>query len=194
LVTPAPQAPSELERRVLAERALRIRLVLTDCDGVLTDGGVYYSDQGEALKRFSMRDGMGVERLREAGIGTAIVTGEASACVARRSEKLGLPHLFLDVRDKRAHLSFILEETGLALSQLAYVGDDLNDLGILAEVGRDGITAAPADAMPDVRRAVHYHCANRGGEGAFRDFAEWLLRLRRAEDVTAERGMPWAKR
>jgi len=172
----------------LAERASRIRLVLTDCDGVLTDGGVYYSDRGEALKRFSMRDGMGVERLRRAGIATAILTREESACVARRSEKLALPHLFFGVEDKLAHLPVILAETGVAKDGLAYIGDDVNDLGILAEVGREGITAAPADAMPEVRDAVHYPCAAGGGRGAFRDFAEWLLRLRLGGGETVERG------
>ena len=179
MVTPAPSATRATVRPWdLGARARRLRLVLTDCDGVLTDGGVYYSDQGEAMKRFSVRDGMGVRRLRDAGIESAIVTQEESACVARRAEKLGLSHLFLGVVDKQAHLPAILEETGLLLAQLAYIGDDVNDLGILAEVGREGITGAPADAMPEVLDTVQFRSVARGGAGAFRDFAEWLLGLR----------------
>lgn len=173
---PGPEAgPADLRAR-----ARRLRLLLTDCDGVLTDAGVYYSAEGETLKRFSVRDGMGVERLREAGVLTAIVTRETSACVTRRAQKLGLRHSFLGVSDKSAYLPAILAETGLQPNELAYIGDDVNDLGMLAVVGRLGISAAPADAMPEVLAAVHYRCAARGGEGAFRELAEWILRLRSA--------------
>src|SRR5215470_14453346 len=109
----APGAPGPLLPAELRARARRLRLVLTDSDGVLTDGGVYYGDSGEALRRFSVRDGMGVERLREAGVATAIVTRERSEPVARRAEKLALPFLFLGVHDKAAHLPAILRDTGL---------------------------------------------------------------------------------
>ncbi|HEY6323842.1 MAG TPA: 3-deoxy-D-manno-octulosonate 8-phosphate phosphatase [Thermoanaerobaculia bacterium] len=169
----APQPAAELRAR-----ARRLRLVLTDSDGVLTDGGVYYSDRGEALRRFSVRDGMGVERLRMAGIATAIITREQSGCVERRSAKLRLPHLFLGVQDKAARLPAVLAETGLEVDALAYIGDDVNDLGIMAAIGERGLTAAPADAMPELLAACHHRCAARGGHGAFRDFAEWILSLR----------------
>jgi 3-deoxy-D-manno-octulosonate 8-phosphate phosphatase (KDO 8-P phosphatase) len=162
----------------LAERAARVRLVLTDCDGTLTDGTVYYSEAGEAMKRFSLRDGLGVERLREAGIATAIVTREVSLLVRRRAEKLHLPFFFDGIGDKAAHLPAIERETGLAGEALAYIGDDLNDLGILEAVARSGLTACPADAVPEVRQAVHYCASAAGGLGAFREFAEWILRLR----------------
>ncbi len=161
-----------------AARARRLRLVLTDCDGVLTDGSVYYSEAGETLRRFSVRDGMGVERLRDAGIATAIVSREPSETILRRSEKLRLPYLFLGIRDKAAHLPTILAETGCEIADLAYIGDDVNDLGLLAAIAEEGLTAAPADAMPEVVAISHYLCSARGGAGAFRDFAEWILRLR----------------
>jgi 3-deoxy-D-manno-octulosonate 8-phosphate phosphatase (KDO 8-P phosphatase) len=178
-VVNAGLAPRRVSRATgLAERARRVRLLVTDCDGVLTDGSVYYSDRGEAMRRFSVRDGMGVERLCEAGISTAILTRERSEAVVRRAQKLGLPHLFLGVHDKGAHLPVLLRETGLGVEQLAYIGDDVNDLGLIDVLSLHGLTAAPADAMPDVRRAVHYHCACGGGRGAFREFAEWILRLR----------------
>jgi 3-deoxy-D-manno-octulosonate 8-phosphate phosphatase (KDO 8-P phosphatase) len=161
------------------ERARRTTLVLTDCDGVLTDGCAYYSARGEELKRFSLRDGMGVERLREAGIESAIVTRERSSAVARRAEKLGLRWHFDGVRDKAAELARVLAETGRTPDQLAFIGDDVNDLALLGLVGREGLTGCPADAMPEVQRAVHHAGGIPGGRGAFREFAEWILRLRR---------------
>lgn len=169
------------EQLDLTERALRIRLVLTDCDGVLTDGSVYYGSQGEALRRFSVRDGMGVERLRDAGIATAICSRESSASIAMRSEKLRLPWLFLGVQDKAAHLETVLKKTRLPPEALAYIGDDVNDLGLLAAVGEQGLIGCPADAMPEVLSLCHYVCSAKGGSGAFRDFAEWILRLRNGD-------------
>jgi 3-deoxy-D-manno-octulosonate 8-phosphate phosphatase (KDO 8-P phosphatase) len=161
-----------------AARAARIALVLADNDGVMTDGTVYVSATGEEMKAYNVRDGMGVERLREHGIATAIVTREAPALIARRAAKLELRHLWTSVRNKRAHLDRILEEAHVSLDQLAYIGDDLNDLEIIAAIGEVGLTAAPADAMPRVRESVHYVCDAPGGRGAFRELAEWLLRLR----------------
>jgi len=179
-------SPAALDRAELAARARRVRLVLTDSDGVLTDTGVYYSERGEELRRFSVRDGMGVERLRDEGIATAVVTRERSGAVARRAEKLRLPHVFLGVCDKAAHLPEIVRAAGVPLDALAYIGDDVNDLGILAVVGAEGLAAAPADAMPEVLPLCHYVCSARGGHGAFRDFAEWILRLRREPPATDE--------
>jgi 3-deoxy-D-manno-octulosonate 8-phosphate phosphatase (KDO 8-P phosphatase) len=167
-----------LSRAETARRARRLKLILTDSDGVLTDTGVYYSDAGEAFKRFSIRDGMGVERLRAAGIETAIITGELSESVRRRAEKLNMPYLFLGIKDKRLHLPQILRETRCTLEEVGYIGDDVNDLGIMKEVHGSGLTAAPADAMPEIRRLVHYRTAARAGQGAFRDFAEWILKQR----------------
>jgi 3-deoxy-D-manno-octulosonate 8-phosphate phosphatase (KDO 8-P phosphatase) len=164
-----------LPREVMIERARRIRLVLTDSDGVLTDTGVYYSEAGEALKRFSIRDGMGAELLRNAGVETVIITGEISASVRRRAEKLQMKHLYLGVKDKREHLQTVLQATSCQLDQVAYIGDDINDLGIIEALLQEGLTGAPADAVPAVADIVHYHCMNRGGNGAFREFADWIL-------------------
>lgn len=169
---------SLLKESELAWRAARIRLVLTDVDGVLTDGGVYYGDAGEAMKRFSVRDGMGVERLRVAGITTGFVTRERSAAVAKRAEKLLITHAYLGVCDKRLHLSRILDDAGVANDEVAYIGDDVNDLEILHEIGATGLTGAPADAFPSVATAVHRVTRAVGGHGAFREFAEWILELR----------------
>jgi len=155
-------------------RARRLKLVLTDCDGVLTDGGVYYSDQGEQLKRFSIRDGMGVERLRIlAGIETGIITGELSQSVGKRAEKLGMVECHLGSKDKAATIKCILASRGLNGDEVAYVGDDVNDLPAFAAVG---LAACPADAMEEVKAAAHLVLAQRGGQGAFREFAEIILK------------------
>jgi 3-deoxy-D-manno-octulosonate 8-phosphate phosphatase (KDO 8-P phosphatase) len=159
-------------------RARSIRLVLADCDGVLTDTGVYYGDAGEVMKRFSIRDGMGVERLRMAGIESGIVSGERSRSISRRAEKLGIHHVLLGVKDKRAAVDALCTGAGLRLAELAYIGDDVNDLQLLEAVGAQGLTAAPRDALPDVVARAHYRCRVSGGQGALRDFAEWLLALR----------------
>jgi 3-deoxy-D-manno-octulosonate 8-phosphate phosphatase (KDO 8-P phosphatase) len=156
----------------LKKRAAAIRWVLTDCDGVLTDGGVYYSERGEEMKRFNMRDGMGVKRLRLAGIHTAIVTGEKSPSVARRAEKLGIVELHLGCRDKLALVTSLLARLELNWSQIAYIGDDINDMKVLRQAG---LSASPADAVQSVRDCVHVVLEQRGGQGAFRELAELIL-------------------
>lgn len=160
----------------LAERAANIRLLLTDCDGVLTDAGVYYSEQGEAFKRFSMRDGMGVERLRQlAGVETGIITGEKSQIVAQRAAKLGITELHLGAKNKYLLLAGILERRQLSFNQVAYIGDDLNDEAIMRSVG---LSACPSDAMDGILRIAHYSCLLPGGYGAFREFAELIIRAK----------------
>jgi 3-deoxy-D-manno-octulosonate 8-phosphate phosphatase (KDO 8-P phosphatase) len=157
-------------------KALPIKLLLTDCDGVLTDGGVYYGANGEVLKKFNIRDGMGVERLRNlAGIETGIVTGEMSPSVAKRAEKLKITQLHLGSKDKPAVLRKIIAELQIEPSQIAYIGDDCNDLEIMALVG---LTACPADAMNFVKEKVNYICQSKGGEGCFREFAELLISVK----------------
>ena len=151
-------------------------MLLTDVDGVLTDNGVFYGESGELLKRFSIRDGMGVERLRQlAGIETGIVTGELSPSVARRAEKLQITELHLGVKDKLGRLREIMDRWRIDWDEIAYIGDDVNDLAVMEKAG---LSACPADAMAPVSGIVHYHCVEKGGYGAFREFAEWLISLK----------------
>jgi 3-deoxy-D-manno-octulosonate 8-phosphate phosphatase (KDO 8-P phosphatase) len=160
----------------LLHRANRIRLLVTDVDGVLTDGGVYYSADGEMMKRFSVRDGMGVQRLRDiCGIDTAILTGENSLPVARRAEKLGIRELHLSVGDKKSRLLDIALRQRLDAHEIAYIGDDVNDREAMRLAG---LCACPSDAMPEILSIVHFHCTRRGGDGAFREFAEWIISSR----------------
>ena len=174
----AKSGSSRLRPKDARSRARRIRLVLADCDGVLTDTGVFYGASGEEMKRFSIRDGMGVERLRQAGIESGIVSGEVSPSILRRAEKLGLPHVILGVKDKRAAVEDLCTTLGLVLEEVAYIGDDVNDVALLEAMAGRGLTAAPCDALPEVTRRVHHLCRVPGGSGALRDFAEWLLALR----------------
>ena len=162
----------------LTQRAEKIKLVISDNDGVFTDNGVYYSERGEEMKRYSIRDGMGVERLRNSGIETSIMTGEVSPSLKKRAEKLGMKRLYLGVKDKFSVLETVLAETGLHRYELAYIGDDVNDVEIMEEIAREGLTASPRDATFFVEPFIHYRAQADGGYGAFRDFAEWLLALR----------------
>jgi 3-deoxy-D-manno-octulosonate 8-phosphate phosphatase (KDO 8-P phosphatase) len=160
------------------KRARRIRLVITDNDGVLTDTGVYYGPDGELVKRYSIRDGMGVERLRHLGVETSILTGEKSLNLKRRAEKLHISRLYLGVKDKAAAIDALVRESDLDYEELAFIGDDVNDMEAMDALGERGITAAPADAMPQILAIAHYTCLWKGGNGAFRDFAEALITLR----------------
>ncbi len=161
------------------KRANRITLVLTDVDGVLTDTGVYYSGDGEELKRFSIRDGMGMDLLRAMGIETAMITREDSPRVAARSKKLGLPYYFAGIMDKRAFLPELLKATGRSVEELAYIGDDVNDVDIMAAISERGLTGCPLDAMPAAKAVAHYVAKAPGGQGGFRDFAEWIMKHRK---------------
>lgn len=154
-------------------KAEKIKLVLSDSDGVLTDTGVYYSARGEELKRFSIRDGMGVERLRTlAGIESGIVTGELSGSVEKRAEKLNIKELHLGVKEKKKVFEEIIKRNGLIPANIAYIGDDTNDLEVIQMAG---LSACPSDAVIQVKKVVDYITDSRGGYGAFRDFAEIII-------------------
>jgi YrbI family 3-deoxy-D-manno-octulosonate 8-phosphate phosphatase len=150
----------------------RIRLFATDVDGVLTDAGMYYGESGDEWKRFNTRDGMGIKLLQKAGIITAIVTQERTKLVARRAEKLAIPELHQGVMDKLTVIREMADRHGLSLQQVAYIGDDVNDLEALKAVG---FSASPADGMPDIVAAVDYICRKKGGEGAVREIIEMIL-------------------
>lgn len=160
-------------KKNLVKRARQVKLLITDVDGVLTDTGVYYSASGEELKRFSLRDGMGVELLRkQCGIETAIVTGENSEIVRRRAEKLKIDTLYMGIKDKARVLYDIMESAGLVPEEIAYIGDDVNDSEVLELVG---FSACPKDAMPVIKHKVLFTCNRKGGHGAFREVADFII-------------------
>lgn len=154
------------------DKAARVRLVITDIDGVWTDTGVYYSANGEELKRFSIRDGMGVELLRNKGIPVAIITGEGSPSVIKRAEKLQIKEIHLSIKRKIGLLKDICNRYNLTEENIAYIGDDVNDTEIMNSVG---FSACPSDAMPAAKECADYICNEKGGFGAFREFADYIL-------------------
>ena len=157
----------------LKEKLEKIKVVLTDNDGVLTDTGVYYSTKGEEFKRFSIRDGMGVERLRKyAGVETIIITGEESGSVRTRAEKLKIKEYYLGVKKKEELLSEIMRKNNVTPEEIAFVGDDSNDFELMKLVG---FKATPADGMSFIKELVDYVCENKGGNGAFREVAELII-------------------
>lgn len=162
-------------------RALkRVRLFATDVDGVLTDAGMYYSESGDELKKFNTRDGMGIKLLQRAGLITALITMEETKLVTRRGEKLAIPEVHQGARDKLAVLRDLVARHGLTLQEVAYMGDDMNDLEALQAVG---FSAAPADAMPPVLEVVDYVCRKSGGEGAVREVVDLILAAQTANPV-----------
>lgn len=157
----------------LKDKLEKIKLVLTDNDGVLTDTGVYFSNKGEEFKRFSIRDGMGVERLRKyAGVETIIVTGEESGSVKARAEKLKMNEYYLGVKKKEEVFSEIMKKHSLTMNEIAFIGDDSNDFDIMKLAG---FKATPADGMSFIKEIADYICDNKGGNGAFREVAELII-------------------
>ena len=147
-------------------------MVITDIDGVWTDGGMYYTAEGDVMKRFSVKDGWGVIFLRRAGIPVAIMTGENTPIVQRRAEKLKVDYYFLGVKDKVAQAEALCAELGIGLDEVAFIGDDLNDLPLLRRVG---LSASPVNTPDYVKREVDCVTTAHGGYGAFREFVEKLL-------------------
>jgi 3-deoxy-D-manno-octulosonate 8-phosphate phosphatase (KDO 8-P phosphatase) len=156
-------------------RLAGVRLVALDVDGVLTDGGIWYTERGDELKRFDVRDGQGLVLLREAGVLTAVVTRRHSDIVERRARELGIVEVHQDATDKAAVVSAMLARHGVPPAEACYVGDDVGDLPAMALVG---LPVAVADAVPAVRRAAAYVTRASGGRGAVRELCELILAAR----------------
>jgi len=152
--------------------AKNIKLVGTDIDGVWTDARMYYTADGDMMKSFSTYDGMGVQLLRESGIPLIIITGENTEIVARRAKKLGIDRVFQGENEKLKRLKEVCVELDINLDEVAYIGDDVNDLDVLRAVG---LSAMPPNS-PILDQFNPDHITNRsGGDGAFRDFVDFIL-------------------
>lgn len=149
-----------------------IKMLLTDCDGCLTDAGMYYSEHGDELKKYNTKDGMGFKLLREKGIICGIVTGEIGTINKRRAQKLQLDILEEGCVDKASVVRRICDENGIELKNIVYIGDDINDLDVIKMVGYG---CAPADAIPIVKENAKYVTKAKGGEGVIREVIELLL-------------------
>ena len=161
-----------LSFEAIAERARRIRLLLLDVDGVLTDGSVEIDDRGSEAKRFYIRDGAALVWARREGLEIGFLSGRASGATTRRAEELGVTIVAQEGPDKRDTYRRLVETGGFADEEVAYMGDDLLDLPVL---GRAGLAGAPADAAEEVRRRVHWISAAPGGSGAVREFVELIM-------------------
>ena len=149
-----------------------IKILFMDVDGVLTDGGMYYSEKGEVLKKFNTRDGMGLQLAREKGILPVILTKERSRIVQKRAEKLQLQEVHVGVEDKLEKAAEVLSRYNLTFGDAAFIGDDINDIPLLGKVR---LSFCPADAVGDVRKVVTHVCTKDGGRGVVREVVEILL-------------------
>ena len=166
------------------DKASRVRLVVFDVDGVLTDGSLYLGDDGQEYKAFHSRDGHGMAMLREAGVEIGIITGRTSQVVVHRMASLGVEHVYQGRREKLPAFEDLLSKLGFSADEVAFVGDDVVDLPILV---RAGLAIAVADAHPLVLRHAHWQTPSPGGRGAARDVCELILEARGQLDALLRR-------
>ncbi len=156
----------------IKEKAARIKLIITDVDGVLTDGGIIYDNNQLEYKRFNVKDGMIVSVLQKNSIKVGAITGRNSKVVSDRCEELKFDFHFHGVKDKGQKLMEVLAELDIYPEEVAYLGDDLIDLPILTKVG---LSACPLDALPYIQKHVHFISSLKGGEGVFREVSDLIL-------------------
>lgn len=151
----------------------KIKLVLTDIDGVLTDGGMYYTDSGEFMKKFNTKDSMGMELLLKHKIKTVFVTRENSKIVKKRVKKISIVDLYSGILDKKNLLTKILIKYNVNSNEIAYIGDDVNDVEIMKSVG---FSVTPLDGNHEVKKISDYVCKTKGGQGAFREMSDLIIK------------------
>lgn len=151
---------------------MNIKLVVTDIDGVWTNGGMYYDNTGNEFKKFNVHDGAGVLLLKKLNIPICIITGEKTEIVARRAKKLKIDYLYQGTQNKFSKIQSLCDKLGIAIEEVAYVGDDFNDVKLLRACG---ISATPANARPYIRSEAKWQLESKGGDGVFREFVEKIL-------------------
>ena len=156
----------------IIEKCQSIKLVITDVDGVLTDGGMYYSDKGEVLKKFNAKDGMAVDILRNKKIKTIFLTKENSKIVKLRGKKVKADGIYTNILLKEKELPRICSKFNVKPNEIAYIGDDINDIKIMQKIG---LSACPNDEVKLVQQSSDHVCKLNGGKGVFREFAELIL-------------------
>lgn len=157
------------------------KLILTDIDGVWTDGGMYYDQTGNEWKKFHTYDSAGILFAHQRGIKVGIITGETTEIVARRAAKLKVDFLFQGVKDKLTVAKELCSKHGITLQEIAYIGDDINDVELLSNVGIAGV---PSSAPAYIRRLANVPLEKKGGEGVFREFVEFILGINNLTDIS----------
>jgi 3-deoxy-D-manno-octulosonate 8-phosphate phosphatase (KDO 8-P phosphatase) len=163
-----PQALSHISADVV-NRAKHIKLLATDVDGVLTDGGIIWDAATTETKAFNVKDGWAIKAVQALGLKTAIITGRGSHIVEHRGTELGFDYIYQSVKDKETVLEEIMQALGITEAEVAYMGDDIPDIGVL---GRVGLSGCPADAVFEVKPVCHYVTQAPGGKGAMREFLD----------------------
>jgi 3-deoxy-D-manno-octulosonate 8-phosphate phosphatase (KDO 8-P phosphatase) len=163
---------SNMPYKSIRSAAKKIKLLLLDVDGVLTDGRLYYGNSGEEMKAFNIQDGLGIKLLQQAGIQVGIITGRVSELVQRRATELGINPVIQGREDKLTALNELMLTADLSLDEVAFVGDDLPDLAVIKKVGL-GITVA--NGSTTLKSAADWQTTKKGGDGAVREVAEMLL-------------------
>jgi 3-deoxy-D-manno-octulosonate 8-phosphate phosphatase (KDO 8-P phosphatase) len=154
-------------------RAAKVKVMIFDVDGVLTDGSLHYGADGEAMKTFNVLDGLGIQMLQKSGVVTAIISARQSPIVLRRASDLGIAHVHQGIHDKRIAFARLLEQTGVSAAECGYIGDDVIDLPLLLQVG---FAVTVPTGHPEVQQRVHYVTRAGGGRGAVREVCDMLLR------------------
>ena len=167
------------------KRLQRMELLVLDVDGVLTDGGLWFDASGQLIKRFDVRDGLGIRLLQQAGVTIALLSGGQGGATEVRARQLGIEHCLVGIKDKVAALSALQQQLGVDMETTVFVGDDLNDLAVRPVVG---LLLAPADACRPVRRGADLVLRRKGGHGAVRELAERILQARGRWDALQQRG------
>ena len=167
---------SQLTKEQFLDRLADIKLLTLDTDGVLTDGGIYFTDDGEELRKFNVKDGLGIQRLQDSGVKVAIITASSTPAIAHRGRRLGVDDVFLDCEDKLATIIRICDEMGIDLNQVGHVGDDLNDLPVFDAVGCPMTVMDPAES---ILSSALFVTKKKGGEGAVREICDLIISLQR---------------
>ena len=168
----------------LKERASRVRMLVLDVDGVLTDGKLYFDHSGNEMKAFNTRDGMGMKALQECGIEVAVITGRKSEAVTHRMSQLGIQHVYQGREDKLSAFLHLLKVTGLEAQQICFAGDDWIDLPVLS---RAGLAVCVADAEDRVKEQAHWITSRNGGDGAVREICNLILSAQGKEQTILDK-------
>ena len=166
-----------INKKIL-EKCKKIKILISDVDGVLTDGGMYYSEKGEELKKFNTRDGMAVELIQKNEIPVILMTKENSKIVLQRAKKIKIKKSYIGIDEKERKLPEICKKFKVKLENIAYIGDDVNDLEIMKKVG---FSATPNDGIIEAKKICDYICTKNGGDAAFREFADLIISVQKVK-------------